>query len=64
MRELPKVYDPKEVEQSIYQMWVDNGYFHTERDPEKKPFTIVMPPRTSRDSSIWAMPWTLRCRTS
>ena len=44
MRELPKVYDPKEVEQSIYQMWVDNGYFHTERDPEKKPFTIVMPP--------------------
>ena len=44
MRELPKVYDPKEVEQSIYQMWVDNGYFHTERDPEKNPFTIVMPP--------------------
>ena len=44
MRELPKVYDPKEVEQSIYQMWVDGGYFHTERDPEKKPFTIVMPP--------------------
>ncbi len=44
MRELPKVYDPKEVEQSIYQMWVDGGYFYTERDPEKKPFTIVMPP--------------------
>ena len=44
MRELPKVYDPKEVESSIYQMWMDNGYFHTERDPEKKPFTIVMPP--------------------
>ena len=44
MKELPKVYEPKEVEQSIYQMWTDNGYFHTERDPEKKPFTIVMPP--------------------
>jgi len=43
-KELPKVYDPKEVEQSIYQMWMDKGYFHTERDPEKKPFTIVMPP--------------------
>ena len=44
MKELPKVYEPKEVEQSIYQMWMDKGYFHTERDPEKKPFTIVMPP--------------------
>ncbi|MEA4964476.1 MAG: valine--tRNA ligase [Oscillospiraceae bacterium] len=44
MRELPKVYDPKEVEQSIYDMWVERGYFHTQRDPNKKPFTIVMPP--------------------
>jgi len=44
MKELPKVYEPQEVEQSIYKMWMDNGYFHTERDPEKKPFTIVMPP--------------------
>lgn len=44
MKELPKVYEPKEVEQSIYEMWMDKGYFHTQRDPEKKPFTIVMPP--------------------
>ncbi|MGE4483976.1 MAG: valine--tRNA ligase [Oscillospiraceae bacterium] len=44
MRELPKVYDPKAVEQKIYDMWVGGGYFHAERDPEKKPFTIVIPP--------------------
>ena len=44
MKELPKVYDPKAVEKRIYQMWLDGGYFHAERDPEKKPFTIVIPP--------------------
>ena len=44
MRELPKIYDPKQVESNIYEMWEKGGYFHTERDPEKKPFTIVMPP--------------------
>ncbi len=43
-RELPKIYDPKEVESSIYQMWLDGNYFHAERDEGKKPFTIVMPP--------------------
>ena len=43
-RELPKIYDPSEVESSIYKMWEDNGYFHAERDENKKPFTIVMPP--------------------
>ena len=43
-RELPKVYDPKQVEDRIYQFWTENGYFSTKRDPEKKPFTIVMPP--------------------
>ncbi len=44
MRELPKQYDPKQVEDKIYKMWMDGGYFHAERDPEKKPFTIVIPP--------------------
>ncbi len=43
-RELPKTYDPSDVEGRLYQFWNDGGYFHTERDPEKKPFTIVMPP--------------------
>ena len=44
MRELPKVYDPKQVEKKIYQMWLEGNYFHAERDPAKKPFTIVIPP--------------------
>ena len=43
-RELPKIYDPSEVESSIYKMWEDGGYFHAVRDESKKPFTIVMPP--------------------
>ena len=43
-RELPKVYEPQQVESQIYQMWLDGGYFHAEVDESKKPFTIVMPP--------------------
>ena len=43
-KELPKVYEPQQVESRIYQMWLDGGYFHAERDESKKPFTIVMPP--------------------
>ncbi len=44
MKELPKTYDPKAVEEKIYKMWVDGDYFKGVRDPEKKPFTIVIPP--------------------
>ena len=44
MKELPKTYDPKQVESGIYDMWEKGGYFHTQRDPGKKPFSIVMPP--------------------
>lgn len=44
MRELPKVYEPKDVENSIYKMWMDGGYFKGVIDPQKKPFTIVIPP--------------------
>ncbi|MDD3164546.1 MAG: valine--tRNA ligase [Oscillospiraceae bacterium] len=43
-KELPKIYDPKEVETRIYAMWEEKKYFHTEIDRSKKPFTIVMPP--------------------
>ena len=43
-KELPKVYDPKEVESRIYEQWENNGCFRGHRDPDKKPFTIVMPP--------------------
>ena len=43
-RELPKVYEPQQVESKIYDMWQQGGYFHAEVDESKKPFTIVMPP--------------------
>ena len=43
-KELPKVYEPHEVEGRVYQAWEDNGCFRGVRDPDKKPFTIVMPP--------------------
>ena len=43
-KELPKVYDPREVESSIYKMWMDNDCFHADPNPDKKPFSIVMPP--------------------
>ena len=43
-RELAKIYDPQEVEDRIYDFWLSGGYFHAEVDPEKKPYTIVIPP--------------------
>ena len=43
-KELPKVYEPGEVEGRVYEMWEKGGCFKGHRDPEKKPFTIVMPP--------------------
>ena len=44
MNQLPKTYDPKAVENKIYDMWMKGGYFTPERDAKKKPFSIVMPP--------------------
>ena len=43
-KELAKQYDPQGTEDRIYQNWCDKGYFHTQIDRSKKPFTIVMPP--------------------
>ena len=43
-KELPKVYDPRDVEPRIYKMWMDGGCFKAEPNPDKKPFSIVMPP--------------------
>ena len=43
-KELAKTYDPKGIEDRLYQKWLDNKYFHAEVDRSKKPFTIVMPP--------------------
>ncbi len=44
MKELAKTYNPKEIEDRLYQMWQDKKYFHAEVRPEKKPYTIVIPP--------------------
>ena len=44
MKELEKIYEPGQVEERLYQKWVEEDYFHTQRDPDKKPYTIVMPP--------------------
>ncbi len=43
-KELAKTYDPKSIEDRIYQNWEEHKYFHAEVDRSKKPFTIVMPP--------------------
>ena len=43
-KELAKTYDPKGLEERLYQKWLDNKYFHAEVNRDKKPFTIVMPP--------------------
>ena len=43
-RELPKVYEPQQVETRIYDMWQEGGYFHANVNENKKPYTIVMPP--------------------
>ena len=44
MKELPKIYDPSQVESEIYRMWEEGGYFRPQGRPGAKPFTIVMPP--------------------
>ena len=44
MAELNKSYDPKQVEDRIYQYWLDHNYFHAKVNPDKKPYCIVMPP--------------------
>lgn len=41
---IAKQYDPSTVESRLYKLWCDKGYFHAEVNPDKKPFTIVMPP--------------------
>lgn len=43
-KELAKTYDPKGIEDRLYQKWLDKKYFHAEVDKTKKPFTIVIPP--------------------
>ena len=42
--ELAKSYDPKLVEDRLYDSWIENGYFTPKVDPDKEPYTIVIPP--------------------
>ncbi|MCI9193640.1 MAG: valine--tRNA ligase [Acutalibacter muris] len=48
-KELAKAYEPREVEGRIYDFWLKNKYFHAEIDPNKKPYTIMMPPPNVTD---------------
>ena len=43
-KELAKQYDPKNVEDRIYDFWLNGKYFHAKNEPDKKPYTIVIPP--------------------
>ena len=43
-KELEKTYDPKKIEEKLYDKWCENKYFHAEVDRSRKPFTTVMPP--------------------
>src|SRR5438876_12370798 len=42
--ELPKQYDPKAAQERWLQFWNERGYFHSRPDPNRKPYTIVIPP--------------------
>ncbi|WP_139490254.1 valine--tRNA ligase [Brevibacillus dissolubilis] len=42
--QLPKNFDPSQAEAKWYRYWIDNQFFKAERDPQKTPFTIVIPP--------------------
>ncbi|MCL2234832.1 MAG: valine--tRNA ligase [Defluviitaleaceae bacterium] len=43
-REMETKYNPKDVEDRLYDLWLDKGYFHAEVDESKTPYTIMMPP--------------------
>ncbi len=44
MEEIPKVYNPADVEEKWYSFWEEQGFFHARCNPEKEPFSIVIPP--------------------
>ena len=43
-RDIPKAYDPKAVEQRIYDLWLERGYFTPTIDRSRQPFVVIMPP--------------------
>jgi len=46
---LPPRYDPRPVEDRIYRLWLDGRYFHSEPDPTRQPYTIMIPPPNVTD---------------
>ena len=44
LSEIPRAYEPQSVEKRIYDFWSDGGYFTPEIDPDREPFTVIMPP--------------------
>ncbi|MCX6983349.1 MAG: class I tRNA ligase family protein, partial [Lentisphaerae bacterium] len=42
--EMPKAYEPNDVENKWYPVWENNGYFRGNPDSKKKPYSIVIPP--------------------
>jgi len=42
--DIPKVYEPHAIEEKWYSFWLENNFFHSEPNPEKKPYCIVIPP--------------------
>lgn len=43
-KDLKKAYDHSQVEEKLYRRWMEKGYFSARPNPDKKPFTIVIPP--------------------
>jgi valyl-tRNA synthetase len=54
-KELEKNYNPKGMEERLYQQWTDKGYFHAEPNKDKEPFTIVIPPPNITGNYTWDM---------
>jgi len=49
MKEMEKVYDPHLIERKWYEFWLEKELFHAEVNPQKKPYTIVIPPPNVTD---------------
>jgi valyl-tRNA synthetase len=48
-KDIPKQYNPFELEEKRYQFWLDNGYFHANANSKKKKYSIVIPPPNATD---------------
>ncbi len=69
MKELEKTYNPADIEDRLYQKWLDNKYFHADAERGRREGKKAVHDRNARrrilqDSSIWDMPSTIRCRIS